>query len=95
MTALINAVTAMTSANCANICPLSPGTKAEGRKTAIKTSVMPMIGPNNSSIALIDASWPLIPCSMYFETPSTMTIASSTTMPIARISANRVDKFTV
>ena len=26
--------------------------------TDISTSVMPMIGPNNSSIALIAASWP-------------------------------------
>src|SRR6516225_8860120 len=95
LTALISAVTAITNANWANICPLRPGTKADGINTAISTRVMPMIGPNNSPIALIAASWPDIPCSIYFETPSTMTIASSTTIPIARISANRVDRLTV
>ena len=52
--------------------------------TDISTSVMPMIGPNSSSIALIAASCGVRPRSMWCATPSTITIASSTTMPIAR-----------
>ena len=54
--ALISAVAAITSANCAYILPVSPGRNAAGINTAISTSVMPMIGPNNSSIALMAAS---------------------------------------
>src|SRR5215471_12328736 len=38
LTALISAVTAITNANCANIWPLNPGTKAAGKNTAISTS---------------------------------------------------------
>ena len=55
---------------------------------------MPTTGPNNSSIARIAASWPDMPRSIYFDTPSTITIASSTTMPIASTMPKRVDKFT-
>ena len=54
--ALISAVAAITRANWAYIWPVSPGRKAAGMNTDISTSVMPMIGPNSSSIALIDAS---------------------------------------
>ena len=56
LTALIRAVAAMTRANWANMLPVRPGTKAAGMNTAISTSVMPMIGPNSSSIARIAAS---------------------------------------
>ena len=45
--ALSKAVAAITSANCAYICPVRPGRKAAGMNTDIKTSVMPMIGPNS------------------------------------------------
>ena len=94
-TALISAVTAITSANCANMLPVRPGTKAAGRNTAMSTRVMPMIGPNNSPIALMAESWPDMPRSIYLVTPSTMTIASSTTMPIASTMPNKVDRLTV
>ena len=55
--ALMRAVAAMTRANWGNIWPVRPGTKAAGRNTDISTRVMPMTGPNSSSIALIAASW--------------------------------------
>ncbi len=85
----------MTSANCAYMRPVSPGRNAAGRNTAISTSVIPMIGPNNASIALIEASWPLMPCSILWAAPSTTTMASSTTMPIASTMANNVDRLMV
>ena len=62
--ALIRAVAAMTRANWANIWPVRPGRKAAGRNTDISTRVMPMTGPNSSSIALIAASWGVMPRSM-------------------------------
>ena len=52
-TADINAVTAITSANCRYICPVIPGMNAGGRNTDINTKVIPMIGPNSSRIASI------------------------------------------
>ncbi len=69
--------------------------KAAGMNTDISTRVMPMIGPNSSSIAFSAASRPGSPFSMWRATPSTMTMASSTTMPMASTMANRVDRFTV
>ncbi|MGY3498227.1 hypothetical protein ACVW1B_007646 [Bradyrhizobium sp. USDA 4502] len=86
---------AITSANCAYIRPVSPGRNAAGRNTEIKTSVMPTIGANNSSIALIAASWPDMPRSILCAAPSTTTMASSTTMPIASTIANSVDRLMV
>jgi hypothetical protein len=93
--ALKSAVAAITSANCANICPVRPGMKAAGRNTDISTSVMPMIGPNSSFIAWIAASLLGMPRSMWCAAPSTTTMASSTTMPIASTIANSVDRLTV
>ncbi len=54
-----------------------------------------MTGPVSSLIALIVASLGAIPLSMWYEAPSTITIASSTTMPIARMRAKSVMRFTV
>ena len=93
--ALISAVAAITRANWAYIWPVRPGRKAAGMNTAISTSVMPTIGPNSSSIALIAASCGDRPRSMWCAAPSTTTIASSTTMPIERMMANSVERFTV
>ena len=53
-----------------------------------------MIGPNNAFIAAIAASWPDIPRSILWAAPSTTTMASSTTMPIASTMANKVDRLT-
>ena len=66
-----------------------------GTKTAISTSVIPMIGPVTSDIALIVASRGGIPSSMWWAAFSTMTIASSTTMPMASTRPKSVSMFTV
>jgi hypothetical protein len=93
--ALMSAVAAITSANCAYMRPVSPGRKAAGRNTDISTSVMPMIGPNSWRMAALAASRPDMPFSMLWTAPSTTTMASSTTMPMASTIANRVEKLTV
>ena len=49
---------------------------------------MPMTGAVTSSIALIVASFGLIPCSRWWITASTTTMASSTTMPMASTRPN-------
>ncbi len=53
---------------------------------------MPMTGPVSSSIALIAASRPGMPSSTWRATPSTITIASSTTIPITSTMANSVGR---
>ena len=88
--ALITAVAAMTRANCRNSWPVIPGRKAAGRNTAVRTRVTPRIGPISSDIAFTAASRGDMPCSMKCELFSTTTMASSTTMPMARMSANSV-----
>ena len=93
--ALSSAVAAITSANCRYSCPETPGRKAAGRKTDIRTRVIPTIGPNSSAMALIAASFGVRPCSMCRAAPSTTTIASSTTMPIASTIANSVARLTL
>ena len=55
-----------------------------GTNTAARMRAMATTGPDTSSIALTVASFGVIPCSMWCMTASTTTIASSTTMPIAR-----------
>src|SRR5499427_8954742 len=93
--ALSSAVAAITSANCAYMRPVKPGRNAAGRNTDISTSVMPMIGPSSWRMAALAASRPDMPFSMLWTAPSTTTIASFTTMPIASTIANRVEKLTV
>ena len=93
--ALMRAVAAMTKANWAYICPVRPGRKAAGMNTDMSTSVMPMIGPKSSSMALMAASWPDSPSSIWRAAPSTTTMASSTTMPMASTMAKRVERLTV
>ena len=94
LTAEINAVAAITSANCRYICPVIPGMNAGGRNTDISTSVIPMIGPISSRIASIAPCLGVWPRSTCCDTPSTTTIASSTTIPIASTTANSVSRFT-
>src|SRR6266481_2845853 len=65
-----------------------PGMKAVGTKTDDRTSAIPMTGPESSSIAFRAASFGLRPLSMCRWTPSTTTIASSTTSPMASTSPN-------
>src|SRR5712672_197362 len=71
--ALNSAVAAITSANCEYILPVRPGMNAAGMNTDISTSVMPMIGPNNSSIALIEASCGVIVAGVAHQIESGMT----------------------
>ena len=67
-----------------------PGSNATGTNTASSTSVVAMIGPVTCIIALRAASAGSRPSSCMSRcTFSTTTMASSTTRPIAKISANR------
>src|SRR5258707_277354 len=60
-----------------------PGIKAVGTNTAERTRAMPTTGPESSSIAFKAAFFGVMPSSMCRSTPSTTTMASSTTRPIA------------
>ena len=62
--------------------------KAIGTNTAQSTSAMAMIGPVTSLIACSVASRGLNPASILRSTFSTTTMASSTTMPMARTRPN-------
>ncbi|OQB49686.1 MAG: hypothetical protein BWX99_02980 [Deltaproteobacteria bacterium ADurb.Bin151] len=68
-----------------------PPRNATGTKTAHKTSTMATTGPVTSSIAFLAASrgdkWNSV---IFRSTFSMTTMASSTTMPMARIIPNRV-----
>ena len=61
---------------------------AVGTNTAHNTRAMAMIGPDTSAIARRVASSGVCPRAMCRSTFSTTTIASSTTMPIARTRPN-------
>src|SRR3990167_4186847 len=93
--ALIKAVEAITNANWEYIAPVKPGIKPAGTKTAINTRVMPRTGPVSSAIVVIADCLGGVPSSIWRETPSTMTMASSTTIPIAKTKANNVNKLMV
>ena len=79
---------AMVSANCWYMRPVRPGTNATGTNTAERISAMPMTGAETSFIACRVAATGSRPCSMWWMTASTTTMASSTTMPIASTSPN-------
>ena len=61
---------------------------AVGTNTEANTSAIPTTGPESSFIAFIAASFGASPSSIWRCTPSTTTIASSTTKPIARTRPN-------
>ncbi len=83
----------MVTANCLYMSPASPPMNATGMKTAHNTSTMAITGPVTSPMALIAASRGGRPSlAMIRSTFSSTTIASSTTMPIARTSPNRVNR---
>ena len=56
--------------------------------TAERMRAIPTTGPETSFMAWTVASRGLMPCSMWWMTASTTTIASSTTMPMASTSPN-------
>src|SRR4030088_410099 len=64
--------------------------KASGTNTATSTSAIATIGPDTSRIARCVARRGDRPASMLRSTFSTTTMASSTTMPIASTSPNKV-----
>ncbi len=72
------------SANWRKNWPTIPLMNAHGTNTAESTNPMAMTGPETSSIARMVASRGLMPCSIWCSTASTTTMASSTTMPMAR-----------
>ncbi len=79
---------AIVTANCLKNCPVIPVMKAHGTNTAQSTRPTAMIGPVVSSIARRVASRDSSPRSIQRSTFSTTTMASSTTMPMARTSPN-------
>ena len=90
LTAEISIETEIVTAHCRNSTPVRPGIKAIGTKTESSTSVMAMIGAVISRIACLAAWFGERPgcSSITRSTFSTTTIASSTTMPIARTMAS-------
>src|SRR5574344_448249 len=83
--------TAIQTANCLYINPESPGTKATGTKTAIKTIAIATSAPPTSFIVICEAILGSFPSSICLCTFSITTIASSTTVPTARTKANKVN----
>ena len=82
---------AMVRANWRYSCPVVPGKKATGINTAKSTKEVATTAPDNSFIASMAAKWGRMPCSCTFPAiSSTTTMASSTTIPVARVSPNRV-----
>ena len=82
--------TAMVTANWRKNCPLIPPRKQQGINTALRTRVMARTGPVISSIALIVAVRGSSPVAMSRSMFSRTTMASSTTMPMARTRPNSV-----
>jgi hypothetical protein len=77
--------------------PISPRTKASGRIAAITVKVARIVGLPTSSTAsttVRSSFWPGF-ARWWRSMFSTTTIASSTRMPIEKISANRVTRLSV
>ena len=83
---------AIVRANCLYNWPEIPLMKVVGIKTASNTSTTPTIGPTISPIASVTASRAVyFPVSISRDEFSTTTIASSTTIAMARINPNKVN----
>ena len=81
--------TEIVTANCRYMRPVRPGRKPVGTNTASSTSVVAITGPVTCFMALRVAARESKPSSAMIRcTFSTTTMASSTTRPMARISAN-------
>ncbi len=85
--------TTMVMANCLYSCPVVPGRKAAGMNTeaitsTTATSELP-ISPIERIVASLGDRWC---CTMLRSTFSHTTMASSTTMPMARISPKSVSR---
>ena len=90
-----NMDTETVTANCRNSSPEMPGMNATGTKTDSSTSVIAMIGAVISAIARLEASAGVNSgcSSITRSTFSTTTMASSTTMPMARTTASKETVF--
>ena len=89
----INTDTAMVTENCLYITPVIPPKNAIGRKTEDSTSATATTGPETSFIALIAASLgESFSSDIKRSTFSSTIIASSTTIPIAKINPNNVSR---
>ncbi len=83
--------TAMVMVNWRNSCPVMPGRKLTGTNTAQSTRLIAMSAlPRPSMARRVASGASRCSFSMMRSTFSTTTMASSTTMPIARMSPNRV-----
>ena len=83
-----NTEMAMVRANCLYMLPTSPPSRATGTNTAERMRAMPMTGADTSFMAWTVASLGLFPCSRWWMTASTTTMASSTTIPMASTRPN-------
>src|SRR5580700_2993054 len=85
--------TEIVNANCRKNWPVIPVMNAHGTNTADSTRATAITGPETSYMAKWAACRGGRPSSMWCSTDSTTTMASSTTMPIARIKPNSVKQF--
>ena len=88
----MNTAPASVKANSLNSVPVIPPIKAIGEYTAIKEIVMEITGKAISRVPIIAARNGVSPSLICRSTFSNTTIASSTTKPMARMSANNVIK---
>ena len=79
---------AIVKANCLYMLPTKPPSRATGTNTAERMRAIPITGAETSSMALMVASLGCIPCSRWWITASTTTMASSTTIPMASTKPN-------
>ena len=78
--------------NCLKNCPAIPPMKLTGAKTATMVSVIAMTASPISSAASTAASNGRLPMRMWRTMFSISTIASSTRMPVTRVTASRLTK---
>ena len=86
--------TTMVIVNWRYSCPVIPDKKLTGTNTAANTSEVAIIAPTRPSMAFLVASYGLsFSSSIMRSTFSTTTMASSTTIPMASTSPNKVSMF--
>ena len=81
---------AIVRANCWYSRPVRPPSSATGTNTAERMRAIATTGADTSFMAWTVASCGVFPCSMWWITASTTTMASSTTMPMASTRPNIV-----
>lgn len=81
---------AMTTLNSRNKRPVVPSKKTIGKNTATSTTVVAITAKKISFDPLNPACKGVIPCSIFVKMFSMTTMASSTTKPMAKTTANKV-----